>query len=179
MAVTEEMDPGGLAAVVDRAELCAKWEYEYAEPVSDPSMLDLGEWVLPPCMERLLRSNEVRVAAAFMSTSPSASTLAPRARLLCLPFALSRDARLALRLSGDAAVFLSGCFAFAWVRLPSAADLGDGLTVRTLGDGAGRDEGGTGWSLAFRTVRATCARGAKMEAYKLAEPGADDPETVE
>lgn len=117
-----------------------------------------------PAIEGLwCMSNEVRVAAAFMSTSPSTSTSGTSSGWGCLRLPLSIEAPFVRR--GDAAALPAFAAAFA---LP-ACDLlvsvfGEAFAGRVLGEGVGREGAGTGGSLGLCIVRACLVGGgARME----------------
>lgn len=144
----------GLFPCIALLELCAYCAYDCADASDVPSILDRGDDALPAIDGRWLSMNDVSVAAAFMSTSPSASTAE---RFL--------SGRLPLRLSGLPG-FLT-VLVFACARVPSAMLLTT-LALPDRGDGAGLIGAGTGGSLAFRMVRACFAGGgARMEVNKL------------
>ena len=118
-------------------------------------MLDLGEETLPVIEGLWCRSSDVKVAAAFMSTSPSLSTSTSRPVLgRCLCFPLSTEGRLALR-RGDAVFDLVSDFRLLTCdRAVSPGLLEAVLGGLTLGEGAGLDGAATGESPALWMVRA-------------------------
>jgi len=126
-------------------------------------MLDLGDPALFDTDGRWLYNNDVSVAAALISTSPSASTSGPDKRLLLSPR------------------FPPG--ALPLPRLASAFDprplLPPGAIVRAprgspnLGEGAGLTGAATGGSLALRIVRVCLATGgARIDVNKVCD---EDP----
>lgn len=132
-------------------------------------MLERGEDVLPAIDGRLCISNDVSVAAAFISTSPSISiSISSCCRRLPLSI-LSPFVR-----RGDAAAFAA--FDVALPLPPCAllgSDLGDAFTVRARGEGDGRTGAAMGGSLGLCIVRACLVGGgARMDVYRLGPCGA-------
>ena len=121
-------------------------------------MLDRGDDALPAIDGRWCMKREVKVAAAFISISPSTSMLLEWR--FCLP--LSTEARLFFRLFGETdALVLFECLPLGCGWLPSCID--DDFATRGFGV-VGRNGAGIGGSVGLWIVLACLAGGgARMD----------------